>query len=187
MHSPFVSLVGRVVILCSCVLCFLESTKLCIYVQPRSCAQVWVAPWVGLFPLCVSVTPCSMGGKSSVPAERSSDLTGGRIAHGRWCECVLPKTDRLVTGNTDGTECWLCLRVLHTFGNGCCWSRAVWKDSDSLPYVQCLFLARPQLWASCPVLGRLNKPGFLCLKVLDKDFGKLAFKSQCFFLLKPSF
>lgn len=71
MHSPFMSLVGRVVILCSCVLCFLESTKLCIYVQPRSCAQVWVVPWVGLFPLCVSLTPCSMGGKSSVPAERS--------------------------------------------------------------------------------------------------------------------
>lgn len=50
------SVVGRVVILCRCVLCFLESTKLCIYVQPRSCAQVWVAPRVGLFPQCVCNT-----------------------------------------------------------------------------------------------------------------------------------
>lgn len=87
MHSPIVSVVRTVVILCRCVLSFLESTDLCVYVQPRSCAQVWAAPWVGIFPQCVSVTPCSLGGIAVSLQSGPRDLTGGRIAPRRWCEC----------------------------------------------------------------------------------------------------
>lgn len=178
------SVVGRVVILWV-VCCASWKAPSCAFMHsPEVVHRSGLLLEWGFSP-SVCLTPCSVGGKSSVLQSAPSDLAGGRIAHRRWC--VLPKNDRLVTRNTDGTECWLCLWVLHRFGNGCCWSRAVWKDSDSLPYVQCLFLTKSQLWASCPVLGRLNKPGFLCLKVLHKDFGKLAFKSQCFSLLKPSF
>lgn len=130
MHSPIVSVVGTVVILCSCVLSFLESTKLCICVQPRSYAQVWAALWVGIFPQCVSVTPCSLGGRAVSLQSGPRDLAGGRIAPWRRCECVIPET-----GNAEGSECCLSLWVLHTFENGCCRSSAAGKESDPLPYL----------------------------------------------------
>lgn len=146
MPSPVVSVVGRVVILVFPVhLC--ASQKLC---TALGCS------WSGDFPaVCVCNTSFHEGRAVSLPLWRE-DCT-----QELW---VWWPGD----GNTDGPECCLGLWGLHTFGNGC-------GDSDPLPYVLCLFLAKPQLWASGTVLGRLNKPGFWYLKVLGVGFGKLAF------------
>lgn len=188
MHSPFVSVVGRVVILCCCVLC-------CASWKAPSCAFLCSPEVVhssglllgGDFPPVWVCNPCSVRGKSSATAERCQ-RPPCREDGTREVLWVCTSQNWSKTGSADGAKCCLCLQVLHTFGNGCCWSSAVWKGSDSLPYVQCPILAKPQLWASFAVLGRLNKPGLWCLKVLGvgfgklgfMGFGKLAFKCHCY-------
>lgn len=104
-------------------------------------------------------------------------------------ERVLPENNHL--GNEGAVikpSVSLCLWMLRALEVDCWWSaleyRVKWKQF-TLVYVQYLFLAKPQLWASWPILGRLNKPGCWSLKILG--VGKLAFRSHNVSLLKPSF